>query len=85
MSSDDESDWDDDDESGDWDSDDETLPTILCPNCREEILEEAVRCPYCGNYASREELRGPERPMWFIVTAIGCIVLVLGSLWWYFV
>jgi|688.fasta_scaffold48932_6 hypothetical protein len=71
--------WDDDDEAPDDDSDAE--PTVPCPYCREEILEEAPRCPACGNFISAEDHAGPGKPAWVIVTALICLGM---AIWWAF-
>ena len=78
---------DDDDWETDWDGgpdDDEAEadddePTIECPSCRREILEDSPRCPYCEQYLSAEDHASPRRPMWVIVTAIVCLAAIL---WW---
>jgi predicted nucleic acid-binding Zn ribbon protein len=62
----------------DMDTDNAGEDTHPCPYCREPIYEDAVRCPHCGNYLSREDapLR---RPVWMIVGALIC--LVIAVLW----
>ena len=48
--------------------------TIPCPYCREPVYEDAVQCPACGNYISRED--APSRtPMWIVITVGGSIPL----------
>jgi hypothetical protein len=73
----DEDDWDDD--TGD-DSDD--MPTVSCPYCRREILEDSPQCPYCHEYISEEDSPGPRQPSWILITALICLgtVLWLGIL-----
>ncbi len=73
---DDDDDWDDDGDSGD-DSADE--PTVPCPYCRREILEDSPRCPHCERYLSAEDSPLPRRPLWVVVTALICLAMVL---WW---
>ena len=77
---DDESDdaWDDDSPSGD-DSDDGDEPTVPCPYCGHEILEDAPRCPACERYLSLEDSPAPRKPLWVIVTALVCLAAVI---WW---
>lgn len=72
-------DWDDDgtDSGDDHDSDDE--PTVPCPSCRREILEDSPRCPYCERYLSAEDHAAPRKPAWVIVTALVCLAV---ALWW---
>ena len=77
----------DDDEDDDWDpeddgdfgddSDDE--PTVPCPYCRREILEDVPQCPYCERFISAEDHAGPKKPVWIIATALVCLA---AALWW---
>ena len=76
---DDESDWDDDEADDGDDSDEE--PTVPCPYCRREILEETPRCPYCERYISEEDRAGPRKPLWVIATALICLGI---AIWWVF-
>ncbi len=62
---------DDDDEGGY--SDDE-IPTVPCPYCKAEILEDAERCPRCENYISAEDAPTSGKPLWIWV------LLILGTL-----
>jgi hypothetical protein len=73
---------DDDDEwKDDW-SDDEDEPTIPCPYCRREILEDSVRCPYCENYLSGED--APSQPKsWMVIFGVALCLLIVGL--WIFV
>jgi hypothetical protein len=72
-------DWDDDEPGFDDDSDDE--PTIPCPSCGREMLEDSPYCPSCQRYISAEDHAGPRRPPWVIVTALICLA---AALWWVF-
>ncbi len=71
-SDDDDDDWRDDEE---WDADNDE-PTVACPYCRQEIHEDAPRCPHCGRYISRED--APRQPKsWFIIFGvIACLYVV---------
>ena len=69
--------WEDEPE---WDSqNDDDEPTIACPNCREQIHEDAPQCPYCGHYISEEEARSSPKPWWLIV---GAALALLAALSW---
>jgi len=73
---------DDDDDDVEWDdggdgSDDE--PTVPCPYCSREILEDSPRCPHCERYLSTEDTPPRRQPLWVIVTALVCLATVL---WW---
>jgi hypothetical protein len=71
---------DDEDDDDDWvDADDE--PTVPCPYCRREILEDTPRCPWCERYISAEDHAGPARPVWIVVTALICLGI---AIWWAF-
>lgn len=71
---------DDDHEGDDWNDDDSAdEPTVPCPYCRREILEDSPRCPHCERYISEEDAAPPRKPLWGIVTALICLAIVL---WW---
>lgn len=75
----DDDDWEDDEGDVDADSDDE--PTVPCPYCRREILEDSPRCPYCERYISAEDHAGSPKPLWVIATALACLGI---AIWWIF-
>lgn len=68
-------DWDDDDDGDD--TDDE--PTIPCPHCRREILEDSPWCPHCERYLSQEDHSARTQPLWVVVTAVVCLG---AAIWW---
>lgn len=69
--------WEDDEPEFDDDSDE--TPTVPCPYCRREILEDSPRCPHCERYVSAEDHAGQSRPLWVIVTALVCLA---SAVWW---
>lgn len=74
----DEDDWADDeaDSGDDLDcADDE--PTVPCPYCKEEILEDSPYCPHCEQYISEEGHGGPRKPLWIFVTALICLGIAI--------
>jgi hypothetical protein len=78
----------DDDEDQDWEDEEADLeadsdeePTIACPYCRRQILEDSPQCPFCGNFISEEDHPGPNKPLWVIATALLCLGM---ALWWVF-
>jgi hypothetical protein len=73
-------DWDDDDEA-DFDDDSDDEPTVSCPYCSREILEDSPYCPHCQCYVSAEDHAGPRRPLWVIVTTLICLGV---AIWWVF-
>ncbi len=64
--------------SYDDDDDDSTEP---CPYCRAPIFEDAVRCPSCDNYLSREDAPPARKPWWII---IGILLALAVALMWVF-
>ncbi|MEI6239378.1 MAG: hypothetical protein WCR51_03230 [Planctomycetia bacterium] len=66
-----EDDWDDDEADVDEDSEDE--PTVPCPWCRCEILEDVPQCPSCKRFISAEDGAQPGKPVWVVVTALICL------------
>lgn len=72
--------WDDAEvDYGDDSEDDE--PTVPCPYCKAEILEDSPRCPYCERYISEEDHARPSKPLWVIATAVICLAV---AIWWVF-
>ena len=63
------------------DEDEDEEPTIPCPYCRREILEDSPRCPYCERYISDEDHAAPGKPLWVILTALLCLGI---AVWWLF-
>jgi hypothetical protein len=65
---------DDADDPDSFDGDDPGDPAIVpCPFCRQEILEDAPRCPHCERYLSDEDHARSRTPRWVLVTAIVCL------------
>jgi hypothetical protein len=69
--------WDDDEAEFDEDSDDE--PTVPCPYCRREMLEDSPQCPFCKRFISAEDHTRPRQPAWVILTALACLAM---AIWW---
>jgi len=70
--------WDGDTDAAD-DADDE--PTVPCPYCGQEMLEDSPRCPSCERYISAEDSAAPRKPLWVISTALVCLAI---AFWWLF-
>jgi predicted nucleic acid-binding Zn ribbon protein len=64
----------------DEDGDDETVP---CGYCGEMIYEDSLRCPHCGNYLSEEEMPSRAKPLWIVLAAILCLLVVLAWIFSY--
>ena len=69
--------FDDDDDLDTSDLDNVEETTLPCPACGEEIYDDAERCPQCGHYLTREDAPRSKPPVWIIVGAIVCIVIVV--------
>ena len=69
------------DSEADYGDDSEDEPTVACPYCRREILEDTPRCPYCERYISAEDHARSGRPLWVIIAAVMCLAV---AVWWVF-
>jgi hypothetical protein len=65
-----------------WPDDDDEEPTIPCPHCRREILEDSERCPYCETYISKEDAPPARKPWWIIVGVAACLYVVYHWIVW---
>jgi hypothetical protein len=68
-----------DDEEADLDDDSDEEPTVPCPSCRRDVLEDSPRCPHCGHFISAEDHADSKKPLWVILTALACLA---AALWW---
>ena len=75
---DDDDEWDPEDHA-DLDDDSDEEPTVPCPYCRREILEDVPQCPYCERSISAEDHARTRKPSWIIATALVCLA---AALWW---
>ena len=70
------SDWDDDEFSADASGDDAS-DTLPCPNCGQDVYEDAPQCPSCGHYVTHDTRPLSGRPAWWVVLGlIGAAALV---------
>lgn len=61
--------------------DDETeTATLRCSSCGESIYEEAVECPYCGNYVDANTSVWNGRPIWWLLLGVLGIAAVIYTL-----
>ena len=51
----------------------------VCPHCRRMIVEDAERCPHCGEYDTPGE--APLSRPWWIAIVIALVLLFTGLLW----
>ncbi|HJT76359.1 MAG TPA: hypothetical protein VJ739_04080 [Gemmataceae bacterium] len=68
----------------DWDEpdgyeppDDEGGGTVPCPYCGEAVYEDAVRCPRCENYISKEDSPPRRQPVWMVLGVLAVLAIVL--------
>lgn len=73
----DDDDWDDDEPA--WEDDPDDEPTVPCPSCGREMLEDSPWCPHCEQYVSADDHAAAKKPVWVIVTALVCLAI---ALWW---
>ena len=66
-------------EADDGDDSDDGEPTVPCPYCRAEILEDSPYCPSCERYLSEEDHARPSQPLWVVITASVCLGM---AVWW---
>jgi hypothetical protein len=71
--------WDDDSEADAdvRDDDDDDDPTVPCPFCRRDILEDTPRCPHCERYLSPDDFARRSKPLWVLITAAVCLAIAI--------
>ncbi len=77
----DDDDFDDADAEAPWEAgeEDDEEPTVPCPFCGREMLEDSPHCPYCEQYVSDADRLRAGRPTWILITAIICLAM---AVWW---
>tara|TARA_B100000686_G_C15950596_1_gene553353 strand:+ start:296 stop:526 length:231 start_codon:yes stop_codon:yes gene_type:complete len=60
--------------------DDFASEVVACPECGEEVYEDAEQCPLCGAYIVHQYNPWSQRPTWWIVLGILGIVSVIFAL-----
>ncbi len=59
---------------------DDELPTVSCPYCKADILEEAQYCPRCENYLSREDAPPAGKPLWiWVLLIVGTLAMIFSA------
>jgi len=71
-----------DDADDEWDDDlvaddEDDEPTVPCPFCRREILEDTPRCPHCERYLTADDVARRPKPLWVMVTAVVCLAIAI--------
>ncbi len=57
--------------------DDDATPTMPCPYCKKQIVEDAEICHHCGQWV-REENAPSNTPMWIVIAT--SVLLLAGLL-----
>jgi len=57
------------------------VPTIPCPHCRRDILDDALSRRHWERYISEEDHAVPGKHPWMILPALVCLGAVI---WWLF-
>ena len=83
SSFDDDSDWDDD--YGPDQDDDEVVSVDECPMCGCTLIEDAPKCPLCGEWIVRPHTVWRNRPVWWSTLGIlGILAVILSCLFLWF-
>lgn len=70
---------DDDWDEEDWPDDDGVNDVVPCPNCGEDIYEDAQQCPSCGNYfVAPTSAWSGKSPIWIILGLAGIIAVIVA-------
>ena len=80
-------DWDtdyEDDYGPDSDFDEEwESETIVCSHCGADVYEDAVACPVCGEYLTKETHPLSDRPAWWVILGVvGIIATIISMIFW---
>ena len=73
-------DWQDaewDDEFDDTADDADETSVITCQHCGHDMYEDAVQCPACGLYATREGRPAAAKPLWQLFGAVAAVLAIL--------
>jgi hypothetical protein len=84
-------DFDDDRPLEDWeypDGEDDELadatPTRECPKCGVDVYDDAVRCPLCGEYFTKEGGGIVSMPFWMQLAAVAALIGMGTAVWFCF-
>ncbi len=51
--------------------------TILCQHCGESIYEDAIECPYCGQYVTASTGPWTGRPLWWLILGGAGVIMTI--------
>jgi hypothetical protein len=57
------------------------MALIKCPECRKEVSDKAVNCPFCG-YAFRSVTVEQTGKVWKLVKLMSVLMLVVGAMFY---
>jgi predicted nucleic acid-binding Zn ribbon protein len=60
----------------DQDGDSDIVDTLPCPYCGKPVYDGAEQCPRCGNYLSAEERPVQKKPLWIVIAAVVCLIII---------
>ena len=77
---------DDDFQDDDYDDviDDSTSEVVVCPECGDDVYEDAEQCPLCGAYIVHQYSPWSKRPLWWVVLGLLGVISVIITLFWGF-
>ncbi len=68
-----------DDDFDDWPDEAEDDDTATeCPHCGAAVYDDAEQCPACGMYLSTEDVPAKLPPLWIMIGAAVCILIVIA-------
>jgi hypothetical protein len=74
---------DDDDDDADSGSEADEERVVPCPNCGEEVFDDAEQCPACGHWMVPDRSPMSGRPSWLLILGFGgAILAILLWLFW---
>lgn len=62
----------------DYEVDEDDEETDPCPYCGQPVHHEAILCPHCDRYLSREDAPPEKKPLWIVIAALLCLAVALG-------
>ena len=64
--------------------DDPDSELVACPECGDDVYEDAQQCPLCGTYIVHHYNPWSQRPLWWIALGLLGIIAVTIALTWGF-
>jgi predicted amidophosphoribosyltransferase len=64
--------------------DDSCSELVTCPECGDDIYEDAEQCPLCGTYIVHQHSPWAKRPLWWVALGLLGVISVIITLCWGF-